>query len=1030
LKLIRQTRLFFQEGTSDKVYEIDLYESGDGYIVNFRFGRRGSTLKEGTKTIFPVSLGEAEKVFAELEQEKRKKGYVAEGEAQLKTGPATSRSKAGTEKRKKAILRILKAAAEGDEPENWPVSRVIWRAGDLKISEAVPVAIKISENTDDTFTLYSTVYTAARCGSANALPFLERISSNKNLPEYLTKLAFTASLLLSGEQKKAEMLDKISLSLPAPLLSGYQQKNYRELETQLDYLLFELKTASNQYLNSIYLLSLSDSNLQAVFQRILNKIPVKRNYFTYLRSIFKTAEMLEDSRTYGILTKIFDKYPPEYRTSYWTSPGEKKASAFSDKTRNYLSRRVVRFLNHFGNAETDSYIRLATGILSAFDDETDLTKPYQNHRYEYVFNEQTRRHSVVEQITWFDEYSGFNAFNFILYKNSQRYVKVASGWKCVPPYKPGEPAPQAREEAFPHLWNQAPAEIIKLLGESNSFRVTQFAMKVFHANPDFENTIDTSDIINFLSNRFPVTQELGFTLAVKKYNPSDPDKLLLTALLNSALPAARLQARQWISESRTTLLEDTDFVFNLLTSENPDAHNWLRTFLTIYTFSAAKAEITAARVIAMLVTLEVKDKTSEEHAKEIGDTLLIVLGEYIKNINLEIISDLFRHSSPVIHAIAGKILLRHEIKPELLPSGFLETLLNSAFIDSRNIGLDLLSRYPDKILLEKKDQLVSFCLSVNADVRNSVRPIIRRLAQTYPSFAEELVNLFVPAILMKESYEGVHDDLLALLCDELKENLKGIGKARALLLSGSKFRAAQTLGAEIVLKHIDPAEFTLEDLIKLADNPVETVRKYAFTIFNRSEEKIKSRKETAIRITDSDWDDTRKSAFEFFRSKFSPADWKPEILVAVTDSIRPDVQDFGREMIAKNFHEEQGQEFLLKLSQHPVASVQLFATSFLEKYAGGNPERITQLRLFFITLLSQVNKGKVAKARTMDFLKKEALKNESVATVAAEIFTRVSLSVAITEKAECILALREIRKKFPFIDSPAAIKDYPDYIKK
>jgi predicted DNA-binding WGR domain protein len=74
LKLVRQAKLFFQEGTSDKVYEIDLCESGDGFLVNFRYGRRGASLKEGTKTIFPVPLAEAEKVFAALEQEKRKKG--------------------------------------------------------------------------------------------------------------------------------------------------------------------------------------------------------------------------------------------------------------------------------------------------------------------------------------------------------------------------------------------------------------------------------------------------------------------------------------------------------------------------------------------------------------------------------------------------------------------------------------------------------------------------------------------------------------------------------------------------------------------------------------------------------------------------------------------------------------------------------------------------------------------------------------------------------------------------------------------
>src|SRR5215468_331715 len=75
MKLIRQTKLVFQEGRSDKVYEVDLCEVGaNRYVVNFRYGRRGANLKEGAKTAQPVALAEAEKVFASLVAEKTRKG--------------------------------------------------------------------------------------------------------------------------------------------------------------------------------------------------------------------------------------------------------------------------------------------------------------------------------------------------------------------------------------------------------------------------------------------------------------------------------------------------------------------------------------------------------------------------------------------------------------------------------------------------------------------------------------------------------------------------------------------------------------------------------------------------------------------------------------------------------------------------------------------------------------------------------------------------------------------------------------------
>lgn len=50
MKLIQRTTLIYQEGNSDKVYEVDLCQTGeDLYVVNFRYGRRGTNLKEGVK---------------------------------------------------------------------------------------------------------------------------------------------------------------------------------------------------------------------------------------------------------------------------------------------------------------------------------------------------------------------------------------------------------------------------------------------------------------------------------------------------------------------------------------------------------------------------------------------------------------------------------------------------------------------------------------------------------------------------------------------------------------------------------------------------------------------------------------------------------------------------------------------------------------------------------------------------------------------------------------------------------------------
>ena len=67
--------LYYLEGSSDKVYQAALEAKEDGWVVNFAYGRRGSTLTSGTKTSAPVGRIEAEKIFESLVAEKMKKGY-------------------------------------------------------------------------------------------------------------------------------------------------------------------------------------------------------------------------------------------------------------------------------------------------------------------------------------------------------------------------------------------------------------------------------------------------------------------------------------------------------------------------------------------------------------------------------------------------------------------------------------------------------------------------------------------------------------------------------------------------------------------------------------------------------------------------------------------------------------------------------------------------------------------------------------------------------------------------------------------
>lgn len=81
--------LYYTDGGSDKVYQASIVQhENDGYFVNFAYGRRGSTLKSGTKTKDPVHFDKAQKIFDKLVSSKTSKGYTpgADGTPYLNSG--------------------------------------------------------------------------------------------------------------------------------------------------------------------------------------------------------------------------------------------------------------------------------------------------------------------------------------------------------------------------------------------------------------------------------------------------------------------------------------------------------------------------------------------------------------------------------------------------------------------------------------------------------------------------------------------------------------------------------------------------------------------------------------------------------------------------------------------------------------------------------------------------------------------------------------------------------------------------------
>jgi hypothetical protein len=395
---------------------------------------------------------------------------------------------------------------------------------------------------------------------------------------------------------------------------------------------------------------------------------------------------------------------------------------------------------------------------------------------------------------------------------------------------------------------------------------------------------------------------------------------------------------------------------------------------------------------------------------------------------LGVVLDLLRHPLPEVQELGAKILLNHEIGAADLPPELIESLMASPYEQIRGIGIRLFGQLPDESLTNSQRSLiVGMAVNALADIRNSIKPVIRRLAAEYPEFAALVAGELIDVLVMPERQEGVHSYLLNLLREDIPGWMAAMDKDKTWRLLKAKSAVAQELGGFVLGENCTSwaAEFDTIELVKLASHEILSVRDAARQMFLQKLDAIRANSQemlSAVRLLEAKWEDSREFAARIFRTELTDEDWTPEIMVSLCDSIREDVRQFGRDLVIRYFQDECGQDYLLKFSEHPSADMQLFATNYLEGYAASNPQRLRELAPFFVAVLSRVNQGRVAKKRVFAFLDAEAQKSEAAARSVADILTRQSATIAIGDKAAAIETMLKIRRSYPQIDLPIQVK--------
>lgn len=1054
MKLIRRVSLGLREGNSDKVYIVDLCEVAKGkFVVNFQFGRRGAPLKDGTKTDAPVAEAVARSIFAKLVDEKTRKGYAetaAAAAAATAAAPATAAVRAPARggvkmTREEAILARLGNSSRFTRP--WDLNRVAWRAGELRLKAAVPLLIALL-GTGDARREYCVVWALARCGDEASFAALTAARRQSGLTPERAVASIESLVPRSG---KAPAVMRVALEMLRAwgdaLRAAVAAKALGELPPGLRYAaeqgpagaftpVLERSLAAGEGAAVLETLYRVDSEVvRPGLLAALETVALVPGNFRAVRHIYKMAELRGDAVVFGLLAHRFEKtahnfsarhnhvYVDGRRTDVHKEQAKPDSRlAYGQTTRAYLRRRSWNTLRRLGTLDDAAgYVRMAVGVLLPFTD-ADGVEPRSMSRYDY-----SARKSVS---THWDRFAPYIAFNHILYENSGRYElrRLTQLWRCKGKFKPGDATPAAREEAFPKLWDQVPVGLLHLLAESACSPVHEFAAKALRANKEFCDGLDLDAIVMLLGRPYEVTAQLGFELAVARYDAERPDFELVAALASCPVAEGRKTARTWIGANPALFAGARDLMVSLVLSPFADTRVFARSLLTRVTLPPGVPESLLARAIAVMLALPA-DASSEERAKEGGETLLKAFARPLRSLGLGVLRDLVRHPLAGVQAFAAEVLLNHDTRPEELPEDLIAALaVESRHADVRALGVRLFGMLPDAVLLTRVNLLLAFATSALADQRGAIRPVLQRLAGL-PGFGDEIVPPLLVTLLTKEEHEGVHSFVLALLKTDLAAALGAVNKDAVLRLLRSKHPAAQELGGILLGRNVDPNTLEVGEIARLASHEILSVREAAWKFYRENKPRLLADMGTAIKILDAKWDDSRAVAFALFRG-FDEHDFTPDVLVAMCDSVRPDVQAFGRELVTRFFKESQGHEYLLRLSEHPSADVQLFATNYLETYAAGDLGRLRQLEPYFLGVLSRVNRGRVAKARVFAFLRAESEKSPEAAQLVAALMTRQSLTMAVGDKAASIEAMVTVARRFGEAGMPIVVKQPPLWTRK
>ena len=429
------------------------------------------------------------------------------------------------------------------------------------------------------------------------------------------------------------------------------------------------------------------------------------------------------------------------------------------------------------------------------------------------------------------------------------------------------------------------------------------------------------------------------------------------------------------------------------------------------------ARIVVDAVIDHARSARAEDELATATLRDAAGVLLSAFSQELRTVPLDVITELVANPVEGVAELGAKILLGHDVRAPDLPDELLAAVMTSQFPVVRGIGIRMYGELPDAVLAERFRVLCDLITNRHADVRQAVRPLVVRLASNNAGFARVVVAAIVPALL-GQGPEGMHADVISLLRTDLAAAVAKLPSDTIVSLLRASESVVQEFGGELLRSHVDPSTLELAQIAELASSDILAIRQASWAMLEARVDEARSDPDALLHLLDASWEDSRQFGFHLVDEHVGPEALSAELAIAICDSVRPDVQAFGRRTVTRMFGSEAGPTYLLKLSQHPAEDMQLFASAWLDAHGSGDPDRLSKLVPYLVSVLTRPNRGRVAKTRVMAYLEAEAAHSEASAHIIASILGELLMTSAITYRAHAIRILADIQRRFPDLDTP------------